>query len=213
LCIRVRTGLYSACPFILADSKYPVLCLLPLTGCEGPDTPRGEKTSRFILSVRKDMTKSRTAASVKLTVYSNLESSLENRGPQANANSKTEDPWMAILVKELEKSFRHFAKETGRLTRFVQPKKRCHIPSEGFNCLLTLRMDKVERAFRTYMRRKDELLNYIQATSWKAQRRNTGIPASALSCDWPPQQAAIDRTQEKPADSPQNQSQRYALRK
>ncbi len=152
------------------------------------------------------MTKSRTAVSVKLAVYSNLESSLENREPQPNVDWKTEDPWMAILVEELEKSFRHFAKETGRLTRLVQPKKKCHIPSEGFNCLVTLRMDKVERAFRTYMRRKDELLNYIQATSWKVQLHNAGIPSSALSCDWPSRQPVISQTQEKLACSSQIRS-------
>ena len=82
---------------------------------------------------------------------------------------------MTIMVEELEKSFRQFAKESGRLSRLVQPKKKCPIPSEGFDFLVALRMDEVERAFRTYMRRKDELLTYILATAsqeTKTQRAN-----------------------------------------
>ncbi|HWF39925.1 MAG TPA: hypothetical protein VG322_15485 [Candidatus Acidoferrales bacterium] len=84
---------------------------------------------------------------------------------------KAEEPWMAILVEELGNSFRMFAKESGRLSRLVQAKKKCSIPSEGFNLQLSMRMECVESAFHIYMRRKDELLSYILATAHHAQRR------------------------------------------
>jgi len=92
---------------------------------------------------------------------------------------KAEEPWMAILIEELGNSFRMFAKESGRLSRLVQAKKKCSIPSEGFNLQLSMRMECVERAFHTYMRRKDELLSYILATAHRAQRRaGTQLQAS-----------------------------------
>jgi hypothetical protein len=81
---------------------------------------------------------------------------------------KMEEPWMAILFKELDRSFREFAKESGRLARLVQRKKTCCVPSEGFSHLVSERMEAVEYAFQTYLRRKDELLTYIHATAWQA---------------------------------------------
>jgi hypothetical protein len=88
---------------------------------------------------------------------------------------------MAILIEELGNSFRMFAKESGRLSRLVQAKKKCSIPSEGFNLQLSMRMECVERAFHTYVRRKDELLSYILATAHRAQRRAGTQPPGSLA--------------------------------
>ena len=119
------------------------------------------------------MPKTRVSVSASLALRPNLESPLEN--PEVTPTVpdwKEEEPWMAILVEELNNSFRIFAKESGRLSRLVQAKKRCSIPSEGFNLQVTMRMECVERAFHTYVRRKDELLSYILATAYRAQRRS-----------------------------------------
>lgn len=90
---------------------------------------------------------------------------------------------MAILVEELSKSFRVFAKESGRLTRLIQPKKACRIPSEGFNLQVAMRMDKVERAFHTYLRRKEELLSYIMATQPQRRSASAKKTSAPLSHD------------------------------
>lgn len=127
------------------------------------------------------MPKSRAAVSSNLALQPEVEPpAMPEEAFGANAEWKKEEPWMGILVEELGQSFRAFAKESGRLSRLVQPKKKCNIPSEGFNLQVTMRMECVERAFHTYMRRKDELLSYILATAYQAQRRST-TPASAPS--------------------------------
>jgi hypothetical protein len=46
----------------------------------------------------------------------------------------------------------------------AQRKKKVCIPSDGFNQLLAQRLEDVERAFHLYLRRKEELLTYIEAT-------------------------------------------------
>ncbi len=66
------------------------------------------------------------------------------------------------------KAFHNFSKESGRLARLAQKKKKICIPSEAFNHLLAQRMEDVERSFQSYMRRKAELLTYIQATAGRA---------------------------------------------
>ena len=71
---------------------------------------------------------------------------------------------MAILAEGLERSFRDFARQCGRLKRLVQKKKGCPIPSDGFNQLLLQSMDDIDRSFQIYVRRKNELLSYIRAT-------------------------------------------------
>jgi hypothetical protein len=72
---------------------------------------------------------------------------------------------MAISVKELQKAFRKFSKQSGRLSRLAQRKRKACIPSDGFNQLLAERLEEVERAFHLYLRRKEELLTYIETTS------------------------------------------------
>jgi hypothetical protein len=76
-----------------------------------------------------------------------------------------QDSWMAISVKELQKAFRKFSKQSGRLSRLAQRKRKACIPSDGFNQLLAERLEEVERAFHLYLRRKEELLTYIETTS------------------------------------------------
>ena len=126
------------------------------------------------------MPKTRVSVSASLALRPNLESPLQNPEVVPTVPDwKEEEPWMAILVEELNNSFRIFAKESGRLSRLVQAKKKCSIPSEGFNLQVTMRMECVERAFHTYMRRKDELLSYILATAYRVQRRS-GSPAQNL---------------------------------
>ena len=76
-----------------------------------------------------------------------------------------QDSWMAISVTELQKAFRDFSKKSGRLSRLAQRKRKACIPSDGFNQLLAERLEEVERAFHLYLRRKEELLTYIETTS------------------------------------------------
>jgi len=76
-----------------------------------------------------------------------------------------QDSWMAISVNELQTAFRDFSKQSGRLSRLAQRKRKACIPSEGFNQLLAERLEEVERAFHLYLRRKEELLTYIETTS------------------------------------------------
>ena len=100
----------------------------------------------------------------------------DHLGPfDTTAAGEGQEPWMAILVDELGQSFREFARESSRLARLVQPKRKCRIPSEGFNLQLATRMEKVDTAFHTYMCRKQELLSYILATASQAQKRNAGL--------------------------------------
>lgn len=82
-----------------------------------------------------------------------------------------QDSWMAISVNELQKAFRDFSKKSGRLSRLAQRKRKACIPSDGFNQLLAERLEEVERAFHLYLRRKEELLTYIETTS----RRNATV--------------------------------------
>jgi hypothetical protein len=126
------------------------------------------------------MPKSRAAVSSNVGLRSSVEApAMPEEAFGGNSDWKSEEPWMAILIEELGNSFRVFAKESGRLSRLVQAKKKCSIPSEGFNLQVSMRMECVERAFHTYMRRKDELLSYILATAHRAQRRSgTQLPAS-----------------------------------
>lgn len=126
------------------------------------------------------MRKTRAAISTNFTPSPNPDTSFERGELSPEASKwKAEEPWMGILIEELGNSFRVFAKESGRLSRLVQAKKKCSIPSEGFNLQLSMRMECVERAFHIYMRRKDELLSYILATAHHAQRRvETQLPAS-----------------------------------
>ena len=119
-----------------------------------------------------------------------LEEQPENLSPlHSGASWERQEPWMAILVDELGQSFREFARESSRLARLVQPKRKCRIPSEGFNLQLAMRMEKVDTAFHTYMRRKRELLSYILATP---HRRRNETPA----CSKPnnPPQIVMDRS-------------------
>jgi hypothetical protein len=76
---------------------------------------------------------------------------------------------MAIWVEELEKAYRDFARESGRLSRMAQRKKRVHIPSEAFSQLLAEKMEDVERAFQLYIRRKQELLSYLKTTARRSE--------------------------------------------
>jgi len=116
--------------------------------------------------------RSRFSAAAKARAFDNPEP-VDERGPsRIAANWEVQEPWMAILIDELNKSFREFAKESSRLTRMVQPKKKCRIPSEGFNLQLAMRVDKVDATFHTYMRRKQELLSYITATAAQGQKRS-----------------------------------------
>ena len=126
------------------------------------------------------MRKTRAAISTTFTPSSDPDAYLERGELSLEVSDwKAEEPWMAILIEEMGNSFRMFAKESGRLSRLVQAKKKCSIPSEGFNLQLSMRMECVERAFHTYMRRKDELLSYILTTAHHAQRRaGTHLPAS-----------------------------------
>jgi len=89
--------------------------------------------------------------------------------PQSNLDWKNQDPWMAIWVEELEKAYRDFARESGRLSRMAQRKKRVHIPSEAFSQLLAEKMEDVERAFQLYIRRKQELLTYLKTTARRSE--------------------------------------------
>jgi len=98
--------------------------------------------------------------------------------PESNSDGKGRDPWMAIWVEELEKAYRHFARESGRLSRMAQRKKRVHIPSEAFSQLLAEKLVDVERAFQLYVRRKEELLTYLKTT---ARRSESTVRASAGS--------------------------------
>lgn len=127
--------------------------------------------------------KSRASASVNLAVSTDFESVEEIQSTPTISNWEAEEPWMAILVEELSKSFRVFAKESGRLTRLIQPKKACRIPSEGFNLQVAMRMDKVERAFHTYLRRKEELLSYIMATQPQRRSASAKKTSAPLSHD------------------------------
>lgn len=85
-------------------------------------------------------------------------------GSEKTHDDAAEDPWIAISVNELQRAFRNFSKESGRLSRMAQRKKKVCIPSDGFNQLLAQRLEDVERAFHLYLRRKEELLTYIEAT-------------------------------------------------
>lgn len=113
----------------------------------------------------------------RLVVYSRPELCAEDTEPAQN-DWKAEEPWTAILVEELANSFREFAKGSGRLARLAQRKKRCRIPSEGFNLLLAQRMEEVEDAFHTYMRRKEELLTHISSTARRAMEAHGKSSAS-----------------------------------
>jgi hypothetical protein len=96
--------------------------------------------------------------------------------PEGNPDWKNDDPWMAIWVEELEKAYRNFARESGRLSRMAQRKKKVHIPSEAFSQLLAEKMEDVERAFQLYIRRKQELLTYLKTT---ARRSDSTMRTSA----------------------------------
>lgn len=123
--------------------------------------------------------KSRFSAAAKTRAFENPEP-VDDQGPsKIAANWEVQEPWMAILINELGKSFREFAKESSRLTRMVQPKKKCRIPSEGFNLQLATRVDKVDATFQAYMRRKQELLSYILATAAQGQKRS-GVPTKTI---------------------------------
>jgi hypothetical protein len=98
--------------------------------------------------------------------------------PVSNPDWKSQDPWMAIWVEELEKAYREFARESGRLSRMAQLKKRVPIPSEAFSQLLAEKMEDVERAFQLYLRRKEELLTYLKTT---ARRSESTVRTSAGS--------------------------------
>ena len=68
-------------------------------------------------------------------------------------------------IHELERAFCEFSKQAARLARLAQQKKKCSIPSDAFNHLLSERISEVELAFDAYIRRKGELLTNIKATS------------------------------------------------
>jgi hypothetical protein len=104
------------------------------------------------------------AASVKA---SEEQVSKSNAG-SASPSLKTEDRWIAIRAAELERAYVEFARESGRLARLARRQKKVPIPSEGFNQLLTEKMEDVERLFLLYIRRKEELLACLQTTA----RRN-----------------------------------------
>ena len=99
----------------------------------------------------------------KLEIHSNPEPCGENED-LAQHDWREEEPWTAILVEELARSFREFARQSGRLARLAQRKRLCSIPSEGFNLLLAQRIERMEGAFLTYMRRKNELMTHLGAT-------------------------------------------------
>jgi hypothetical protein len=100
--------------------------------------------------------------------------------PKRNPDWKNQDPWMAIWVEELEKAYRHFARESGRLSRMAQRKKRVHIPSEAFSQLLAEKMEDVERAFQLYIRRKEELLTYLKTTARRSESTMRTSPGSVV---------------------------------
>ena len=68
--------------------------------------------------------------------------------PESNPDWKSQDPWMSIWAEELEKAYRDFARESGRLSRMAQRKKKVPIPSEAFSQLLAEKMEDVERALQ-----------------------------------------------------------------
>jgi hypothetical protein len=86
------------------------------------------------------------------------------------SDSAPDEHRLVILVEELEQSFRELARESGRLRRLVQPRKKCVFPAEGFNYLVAQRMEGVHSAFQTYTRRREQLLNYIKATAWMGRQ-------------------------------------------
>lgn len=105
--------------------------------------------------------------SIHILSSSPAPSSEETR--EESLDPEVQDSWMAISVTELQKAFRDFSKKSGRLSRLAQRKRKACIPSDGFNQLLAERLEEVERAFHLYLRRKEELLTYIETTSrWSA---------------------------------------------
>jgi len=104
------------------------------------------------------------------------------RSLQAPPPAESLDPWIAIRVDELGKAYRNFARESGRLSRLAQRKKKACIPSEAFNELLAERIEAVEQAFQLYKRRKEELLGYIRMTT-----RRSGPASQARPAGKPPQ--------------------------
>ncbi len=108
---------------------------------------------------------------VPIAVPASCESAAE--GP---SEPISQDPWIAIWSNELQRAFRDFSRESGRLSRLAQRKRKVTIPSEAFNQMLADRLELVERAFDLYIRRKEELLTYIAATS---RRSEVVIPEDA----------------------------------
>jgi hypothetical protein len=105
--------------------------------------------------------------------------SAQSHPSTTQANSTPDERWIVILVEELELSFRELARECGRLTRLVQPRKKCGFPAEGFNYLIAQRMEEMHSAFQIYIRRREHLLSYIKATAWLGRKAQTAADRTA----------------------------------
>jgi hypothetical protein len=112
---------------------------------------------------------------------------IQSHPSTTQANSTPDERWIVILVEELELSFRELARESGRLTRLVQPRKKCVFPAEGFNYLVAQRMEEVHSAFQIYMRRRERLLSYIKATAWVGGNAQTADRTTHFSGELPDQ--------------------------
>jgi len=103
------------------------------------------------------------SSSTKFVVYSRPKPTPENTKVK-RIDWKGEDD-LNIWIRELESAFCEFSKQAALLARLAQHKKECSIPSDAFNHLLSERISEVELTFEVYMRRKEELLTNIKATS------------------------------------------------
>jgi len=72
-------------------------------------------------------------------------------------------------VRELETAFCEFSKQAARLARLAQQKEKSSIPSDVFNHLLSERINEVELTYDAYLRRNEELLSNIKATSQRSR--------------------------------------------
>src|ERR1700724_1096886 len=95
---------------------------------------------------------------------------------------KTHDDDIRITtwIHELERAFSELSEQTARLARLARQKKKCSIPSDAFNHLLSENISEVELAFDAYIRRKGELLANIKAISQPFQILRSGNIHRAL---------------------------------
>jgi hypothetical protein len=110
----------------------------------------------------------KNSSSTKFVVYSRPKPAPPENKRVIKIDWMTEDDIdirITIWIRELERAFCEFSKQSARLARLAQQKKECSIPSDAFNHLLSERISEVELTFEAYVRRKEELLTNIKATS------------------------------------------------